>query len=186
MRQRLMYVITFVLLTVIPAGGAFAEPPSVPLMKQTSLGLYITAADAWAEWQKHPEATTILDVRTQEEYMLVGHPPMARNIPVMLMEPIRERITMSANPDFVEQVKKVYPPETRLLVLCRSGGRSAMAVNILAKEGYTQVYNIVDGFEGDTLKETGHEDYGKRTVNGWKNAGAQWTYDLNRELLYLP
>ncbi|VVS95700.1 rhodanese-like domain-containing protein [Desulfoluna spongiiphila] len=186
MRQRLAHVIAFVLMMVAPITSSLADSPAVPLMKQTSLGLYITATDAWAEWQANPKTTTILDVRTQEEYMLIGHTTMARNIPVMVMEPIRERISMAPNPDFVAQVKKHYAPDTRLFILCRSGGRSAMAVNILAKEGFTQVYNIVDGFEGDTIKETGHADYGKRKLNGWVNAGAPWTYDLNRELLYLP
>jgi len=61
-----------------------------------------------------------------------------------------------------------------------------MAVNILAKEGFTKIYNIIDGFEGDAVKETGSPDYGKRTLNGWRNSGAPWTYDLDRALLYLP
>lgn len=33
--------------------------------------------------------------------------------------------------------------------MCRSGGRSAAAVNLLAGAGFTNVYNITDGMEGD-------------------------------------
>jgi rhodanese-related sulfurtransferase len=70
--------------------------------------------------------------------------------------------------------------------MCRSGGRSAYAVNLLAKTGFKNVYSIVDGFEGDKLDIEGSYYKGKRLVNGWKNSGAPWTYQLDSELLYLP
>ncbi|MDJ0876775.1 MAG: hypothetical protein QNJ02_15990, partial [Desulfobacterales bacterium] len=70
------------------------------------------------------------------------------------------------------------------LVMCRSGGRSAAAVNTLAKAGYKQVYNIVDGFEGDALKIPGSYNNGRRIVSGWKNAGLPWTYKLDPQLAY--
>ena len=54
---------------------------------------------------------------------------------------------------------------------CRSGGRSALAVNALAKAGFTNVYNIIDGFEGDKVAEEGSLYLGKRMKNGWKNSG---------------
>ena len=66
------------------------------------------------------------------------------------------------------------------MVMCRSGSRSANAVNMLAKAEFKNLYTVTDGFEGDKSKE------GKRTVNGWKNAGATWTYKLNQKLAYLP
>ena len=66
-----------------------------------------------------------------------------------------------------------------LLLLCRSGGRSAMAVNILVQSGYTDVWNITDGMEGDLVD-------GKRTKNGWKNAGLPWTYQVDPARIRLP
>ena len=57
-------------------------------------------------------------------------------------------------------------------------GRSARAVNALAKLGFTNVYSMVDGFEGDKDKD------GKRTVNGWKNDGLAWSYKLTPERIY--
>ncbi|WP_300672738.1 rhodanese-like domain-containing protein [Desulfoluna sp.] len=169
-----------------PAAVALAESPGVPLNKQTNLGLYLTATEAWTLWQAHPEQTIVLDVRTQEEYMLVGHAPMARNIPVMFLEPTWERIAMTPNSDFISQIKNQFKQDALLLLMCRSGGRSAMAVNALAEVGFTRVYNIIDGFEGDKIRERGHNNDGKRMLNGWKNAGAPWTYDLDPALLYLP
>ena len=58
-------------------------------------------------------------------------------------------------------------------------GRSAMAVNFLAKAGFTDAWNITDGMEGDL-------DDGKRTKNGWKNAGVPWTYEVDPERVRLP
>ena len=51
--------------------------------RQTSLGLYVTAKEAYDMWQADP-GLKILDVRTPEEYVFVGHAPMATNIPFAL------------------------------------------------------------------------------------------------------
>jgi hypothetical protein len=44
--------------------------------------------------------------------------------------------------------------------MCRSGHRSAMAVNLLAEAGFKNVFNIIDGMEGDMVKhfESVHGD----------------------------
>jgi rhodanese-related sulfurtransferase len=73
-----------------------------------------------------------------------------------------------------------------LMVMCRSGGRSAIAVNTLGKAGFKNVYNITDGFEGDRLELPESYENGKRIINGWKNSGAPWTYKLDPKLVYLP
>jgi rhodanese-related sulfurtransferase len=70
--------------------------------------------------------------------------------------------------------------------MCRSGGRSAWAVNQLADAGFNNVYNITDGFEGDAISDTENLYYGQRLKNGWKNSGVPWTYKLDRELMKLP
>ena len=51
--------------------------------KQTVLGLYVTAKEAYEKWQADPEKVMIIDVRTPEEYLFVGHPTMAWNIPAL-------------------------------------------------------------------------------------------------------
>ncbi|MFV1965986.1 MAG: hypothetical protein ACC628_11215 [Pirellulaceae bacterium] len=53
---------------------------------------------------------------------------------------------MKPNPEFMEQIKKIIKPADTVLVMCRSGVRSAMAVDRLAGEGLEKVYNIIDGF----------------------------------------
>jgi rhodanese-related sulfurtransferase len=42
---------------------------------------------------------------------------------------------------------------------------------MLAQAGFKNAYTVVDGFEGDREKDPASQNYGKRTVNGWKNAG---------------
>jgi hypothetical protein len=69
--------------------------------------------------------------------------------------------------------------------MCRSGGRSAKAVDALAKAGFTKAHNIIDGFEGDKVEDPESVHHGKRMRNGWKNS-APWTYHLDPKLVWLP
>jgi rhodanese-related sulfurtransferase len=133
-----------------------------------------------------PERVNIVDVRTPEEYIFVGHPDMARNIPLLFviyqLGADKDEPAVDPNPDFISQVKDLFAPTDTLLVMCRSGGRSALAVNLLAKDGFVNIYNIIDGMEGDKVDDLGSVYHGKRMRNGWKNSGLPWTYDLNPEL----
>ena len=93
---------------------------------------------------------------------------------------------MKQNPVFLKQVQGRFKTDDTILIMCRSGARSAKAVNLLAEAGFKKAYTIVDGFEGDTDKEPDSPTKGKRTINGWKNSGNPWTYALQRELMCLP
>jgi len=161
---------------------------TLPKGKQTTLGLYVTAKEAHEKWQADPDNVKILDVRTPEEYVFVGHAPMAHNIPLLFFKEkwyAQEKgSVMMMNPDFVSQVKKKCKPTDTILVMCRSGGRSAKAVNLLANEGFKQAYNVIDGFEGGIVKEENSYYRGKRKINGWKNSGAPWTYKVNPKRAY--
>jgi hypothetical protein len=59
-----------------------------------------------------------------------------------------------------------------------------MAVNQLAAAGFTNAYNIVDGVEGDPVKDPESVFNGKRMKNGWKNS-APWVYDIDPEKVIL-
>jgi rhodanese-related sulfurtransferase len=162
----------------------------VPAEKQTVLGLYVTAKEAHERWKAAPDKVTIVDVRTPEEVMWVGHAPMAWKIPVVAVtyawDADKKQFPMRPLPDFVARVQKVAKPDDTLMVMCRSGGRGAMAVNILAKAGYKNVYNITDGMEGDAVKDPDSVFRGQRLVNGWKNSGLPWTYEIDPALMVLP
>ena len=141
--------------------------------RQTSLGLYVTAKEAYDMWQADPEGVKILDVRTPEEWVFTGHPPMATNIPFAFQSYVwddeKKGFSWSLNPDFVELVKERYSPDDTILVSCRSGGRGAMAINALAAAGFTKAYNILDGMEGSRVEDPDSVFDGMRRKNGWRD-----------------
>jgi rhodanese-related sulfurtransferase len=163
---------------------------TVPPAKQTSAGLYLTSKEAYAKWQADPDNVTIIDVRTPEEYAFVGHAPMAWNIPLLLValdrSPEGGKLALNKNAEFTEEVKGNFQPTDTLLIMCRSGARSTAAVNLLAAEGYEKLYNVIDGFEGDSIKDPDSVFDGWRLKNGWRNAGIPWTYKLNPEIVRIP
>lgn len=162
----------------------------IPKEKQTSLGLYVTAKEAFEKWKAEPEQVKILDVRTPHEYVFVGHPEMAWNIPFLFMthqwDKEKNEYALKLNREFVAQVKEMAEPKDTILVMCRSGDRAAWAVDELAKAGFTNAYNIIHGMEGDTVKDPENLYDGKRMKNGWKNSGLPWTYKVDRKRAWVP
>lgn len=189
MKRRLLVVPVLFCLVFSLTALTLAET-SLPKSKQTVLGLYLTAEEAFSKWHDGSEKVVVLDVRTPEEYIFVGHAPMARNIPVRVLNQElttqKRRPVMEMNSAFVSQVRKHYKVSDTIVIMCRSGGRSALAVNLLAEAGFKDVYNIVDGFEGDAVKDPHSYYNGKRVKNGWRNSGASWTYKLDPNLMYDP
>ena len=171
-----------------PQKPAAVNVSALPKGKQTTLGLYVTAAQAYEMWKAAPDTVKVIDVRTPEEFAFVGHPEMAWNIPLAFVtyESKGGKFIYGHKPNaaFVDQVRQVVKPGDTLLLTCRSGGRGAMAVNALAAAGFTKAYNIVDGIEGDLVEERDSVFYGKRLKNGWKNS-APWGYTIDPEKIIL-
>lgn len=86
-----------------------------------------------------------LDVRSVPEFE-EGRPPGAINIPIA--EPDATTGQMELNPEFLHVVQLRIPHDAKVIVGCRSGGRSARACDILRDKGYTNVVNMVGGFGG--------------------------------------
>jgi rhodanese-related sulfurtransferase len=168
-----------------------AEPTTtLPKEKQTTLGLYVTAKEAYAKWQAAPDQVKILDVRTPEEFLFVGHPPMAWKIPVAIQsyewDAEKKQFPLKPLPDFAARVSQIAKPGDTLMAMCRSGGRSAIAVNMLAKAGFTRVYNIIDGMEGDANADSDSVAQSQPLRDGWKNSGCPWTKKLTPDQMVLP
>ena len=163
---------------------------SLPAQKQTVLGLYVTAKEAYEMWLADKDKIKILDVRTPEEYVFVGHPSMAHNIPLQLfnykMAAWNKGPLMIANPNFIAEVRRKFKTSDTILVICRSGNRSAAAVNTMASAGFKIAYSVTDGFEGDRVKDPSSSYYGKRFKNGWRNSDIPWTDRLNPEFIWIP
>jgi rhodanese-related sulfurtransferase len=171
----------------------------VPETNRTTLGLYVTGVQAYEMWKADPDNVNILDVRTFEEYVFGGHAEMAKNIPLLFPKFIRPRegeapaaaipgkppgCAGELNPEFIATVKAAYAASDTILVMCATGGRAAVAVNMLAKAGFTKVYNIINGFEGDRVTDEGSVYFGKNMRNGWKNLGLPWGYNFHPDLMW--
>jgi rhodanese-related sulfurtransferase len=162
---------------------------NLPKEKQTVLGLYVTAKEAYEKWKAEPDKVKVIDVRTPEEYLFVGHPTMAWKIPVAIQgyewDAEKEEFPLKPLPDFASRVSRIAKPDETLMVMCRSGGRSAIAANMLAKAGFTNVYNIIDGMEGDVNGDSDSVAQAQPLKDGWKNSGCPWTKKLSPDRMVL-
>ncbi len=105
--------------------------------------------DANKAYQKSKEGTVLIDVRTIKEYQSL-HPKGAVNVPVYF-EKNGERVL---NEGFADAVEKSLDDSDRpVIVICRTGSRTKDAAQILVDEGFSQVYNVTDGFANDWLKQ---------------------------------
>jgi rhodanese-related sulfurtransferase len=111
----------------------------------------------------------LIDVRSRVEFEYVGHPIGAVHIPW------KEFPDWDVNPRFVDDVAAILRERgnTRkdgpILAICRSGARSMAALQTLGEHGYTVLYNVDEGFEGDK-DDQNH----RNTVNGWRARGLPW------------
>ena len=170
------------------------DAASVPELKRTKLGQYLSSQEAAKFMNQNASKTLFLDVRTPAELMFVGMPAQAdANVPYM-KEPdfpawdgVKGTLKLELNPDFLPEVRrrlaaKGLKANDAIVLICRSGDRSAAAANLLAEAGFKNVYSVVDGFEGDLAGEG--PKAGQRVVNGWKNAGLPWSYKLDKTKMY--
>lgn len=190
MPKKMLHALWAMIVLLAAVTVATAADAPADQRKHTKAGLYATAKEAYEMWKKDKDKINIVDCRTPEEYGFVGHPAMAFNIPSKFMtyewNEEKKEYVMKTNDKFVDLVKARFKTDDVIMILCRSGHRSAESVNKLFEAGFTNVYNIIDGFEGDKDGNQDSPTFGKRTINGWSNSGAPWTYDLDKNLAYLP
>lgn len=168
------------------------DASAVPEVKRTQVGLYLTSAEAYEVALR--EKVLFIDVRTRAEVNFLGMPTVAdANIPYMELDNMyswdekKGVFKMEPNSGFVTEVQdrfkqKGLAPNGKIIVMCRSGDRSAKAADLLAKAGYQNVYSVIDGYEGDVAKDGEHK--GQRVVNGWRNGNLPWSYSLPKDKMY--
>ena len=88
----------------------------------------------------------LLDVRTQEEWDLVGRPDGDKiGLKTYFLEIKRNTLF-----DFVKEFKNFkIDQDNEILVICKSGERSQISAELLSRENYKTI-NVSDGFEGST------------------------------------
>lgn len=184
MSHRIGIILTLFAFVIAVPGHANAKA-EIPASKQTVLKKYFSAKEAFDEVTSNRGKVLFVDVRTSAELMFVGatgeidtNVPFVEMVYPALWDAEKSRFKLAPNTAFITNVdaalsQKGLSKSDMVIVMCRSGKRSAKSVNALAAAGYTNVYSVYDGFEGDTSKE------GRRTVNGWKNSGLPWSYKLD-------
>ena len=132
----------------------------------------ISPQEAWDYLQRNPRAL-LIDVRSNMEYLFVGHPVGAIHVP-WIDEP-----DWQVTPHFVTQVRQLLLGGVcaadgavdcaPVILICRSGKRSLEAGKLLAKSGFQEVYNVTEGFEGDL--DAHHH---RSSTGGWRFRGLPW------------
>ncbi len=119
-------------------------------------------------WQLVQEGSaTLIDVRSPEELKFVGRVPGVLNVAWA------SGTSLTRNPRFVKELEaRAGGRSAVLLLLCRSGKRSAEAAAAAAKAGFTQVFNVREGFEGDldSRQQRG-------ALGGWRHHELPWQQD---------
>ena len=104
--------------------------------------------------------SVVLDVRTEEEWNSVGKPDAEALNSKTFFISLLLGLDRQKNENFVKEfLEKKVPKKDNVLVICRSGVRSMAAAKLLQQQGYKNLINISDGFEGNPA-----------TGEGWKKS----------------
>jgi rhodanese-related sulfurtransferase len=131
----------------------------------------VTPVEAYRLVEKD-QRVVLIDVRSSMEFLFVGHPRGSVHVP-WIDEP-----DWIVNPDFVTEVRKVmlggvgmddHDSDAPVVLICRSGKRSLEAGKLLIENGFMQVYNVSEGFEGDV-----DDSHHRSTLGGWRFHGLPW------------
>jgi rhodanese-related sulfurtransferase len=133
----------------------------------------LLATDAYHLLASEP-AATLIDVRTQPEWVYVGAPdlrPLGKNVLFLEWQSFP---SMAVDPHFAQRLGAMLegagvPSGAPLVFLCRSGARSRQAAVTMTTAGFGPCFNVADGFEGP-LDSAGH----RSALGGWKAGGLPW------------
>lgn len=108
----------------------------------------------------------LVDVRTSEERKFVGY------VDGSLHVAWATGTALTRNPRFARELEAKVRKDEAVLLLCRSGKRSVQAAEVAAKSGFTRVFNVLEGFEGE-LDAQSH----RGALDGWRFRGLPWVQE---------
>lgn len=121
----------------------------------------ISPVDAWFLLQQ--QQAVLVDVRTHEERKFVGFVPDSIHVAWAT------GTSFNRNPRFVKELENKVGKDAVILLLCRSGKRSALAAEAASKAGFSHIYNVLEGFEGDL-----NQQQQRGLDNGWRTHNLPW------------
>jgi rhodanese-related sulfurtransferase len=126
---------------------------------------------AWRMLEQIANAVMV-DVRTTAEWAYVGGPDLRALGKSVIAIEWQVFPSMRVDPDFATRLADLVGPDRNapLLMLCRSGVRSAAAARAMTAAGYRTCLNVAGGFEG-ALDEQNH----RGATSGWKADGLPWS-----------
>lgn len=123
---------------------------------------HLEPREAFQFLKQNPDAI-LVDCRSEMEHFFVGHPVGS------ILVPWNDGPDWEVNPEFVAHVKKAASVNRPVVLICRSGNRSLDAGRALEEAGFTRIYNVLHGFEGE-LGENHH----RNEKTGWRHDGLPW------------
>lgn len=182
-----------IMTAILVSVPAVAE--EVAAYRETQLGLYVNATQAYELMQEN-ERAVLVDVRDPVEIKFTGFAELTDiHVPWVLAD--RDAFSdkakswpMVKNTDFASQMRAELEAlnvaeDDPVIVMCRSGStRSAPAADAITEMGFSRVYSVTDGFEGGKLEEG--RSKGVRAVNGWRNSGLPWSYEVDPDVAWRP
>jgi rhodanese-related sulfurtransferase len=103
----------------------------------------------------------LIDVRSTGKLKFVGQVPGVAHVAWA------NGTSLTRNPRLVRELRR-SAQDLPVLLLCRSGKRSVLAAEAATKAGLTQVFNVLEGFEGKI------DDDQRRERGGWRFRGLPW------------
>jgi len=124
----------------------------------------VAPPEAWELAQSG--VAVLVDVRSAEERTFVGQVPGSVHVAWAT------GTSLTRNPRFVRELEAKVGKGAVVLLLCRSGKRSALAAEAATKAGFPNVFNVTEGFEGEL-----NARQQRGTTDGWRHRGLPWTQD---------
>ncbi len=133
----------------------------------------VPVLETWDRLKADPRSV-LIDVRTKAEWAFVGIPDLsalAKDVVLIEWQSFPDNRIAA---DFAQRVEEALAQrgatkDDEVFFICRSGGRSRMAAEVMASAGYRRCRNVAQGFEGPL-----DADRHRGVAGGWKASELAW------------
>ncbi|KAB7886114.1 rhodanese-like domain-containing protein [Poseidonibacter ostreae] len=194
MKNKILTTLTILsTFTYLNAMDIVKSPEPKKEKAKTTLGLYVSGSEAGKYLNANKNAI-LVDVRSPSELLFIGAANrMDIHVPLMTIDDSKYNkkfgsYDVKKNKYAIDEIvyelnKKSVKKDEAIFITCRSGSsRAAPVVNALAKKGFTNVWTLIDGYEGGKAKSGNFK--GERVVDGWLHSNLEWSWKVPSEKLW--